>query len=802
MVNTYNWTYPEKQPLDSSVRQLVKFESIAQILVNRGIDTEQKAKTFLNPESIEFTSPYEFNDMEKSVKRIRTAVENDEHIVIFGDFDCDGVTSTSLLYKVLSHIGANVSYYIPDRAIESHGLNSAAVCKLISSRKAKLIITVDCGISNIAEVGLAKSLGVDVIITDHHEAPDALPMAYSIINPKSPNALSENLSLEQITNLSYLAGVGVAYKFAEAILESFGTSEFCEEILYLLAIGTIADVVPLLGENRGYVYKGLKSILKVRPKGLLKLIVSAGASLDGDISADTIAFSVAPRVNAAGRLETAQTAVSLFVSDDIQEIEVCVKKLEHFNRQRQQMCDTVFMEAEQKVMSKVDLEKDKAIVIYDENWHPGIIGIVASRLVEKFYRPVFMIKIDKERKEARCSARSIQGLHLYETLQQQEELFNHFGGHSLAAGFSLNLEKINIDKFSKSLIGIVNKTLKGKDLKPSLAVDTNIQLKDLKLEFIQEVEKLAPFGAGNPSPVFSVSDVTLKQYKTMGKANNHLKLYFADSSNNVLEGVWWGKNSLNVDNSEAIKAAFSPKMNSFGGRTSIQLDMKDIAVLNSDGSIDLPQKPLDTVRWIDHRKRTDVEKPLLNYLKTAMNKISIFVENTEIINRFEKESGFNKRFVNRINIEKIDQLMFFELPACENLMKEILEKANPKVIHIMNFQATFKPVDELIKIICGMLKYAHSNKDGTVRVEEISSRLALTDNMVELGINILEKVQSIKINELENGNLKFEFISGFDQSLIKNYEEYDSFVLEYANIEKFRHELLHDEISKIQKRFY
>jgi len=280
--NAYKWIYPENKELSQDLIDTAGSEFVAKLLYNRGIDTQEKIKIFLNSENIVISCPYLFEDMKKTVERINTAVEKQESIVIYGDFDADGVTSTALLYKTLKHMGANVSYFIPDRSEEGHGLNSGSVCKLISSRKAKLIITVDCGISNISEISLAKGLGTDVIITDHHEPPENIPPAYAIINPK----LSED------STLKYLAGVGVSYKLALALLESQNKRDFSSEILPLAAVGTIADVVPLIGENRVIVVQGLKLFSENRSLGLIKLLEVAGCNIDNGISSEMIAYSL------------------------------------------------------------------------------------------------------------------------------------------------------------------------------------------------------------------------------------------------------------------------------------------------------------------------------------------------------------------------------------------------------------------------------------------------------------------------------------------------------------------------------
>ena len=293
---------------------------LAQLLLQRGVNTVQKIKDFLNPLQMKITSPFVFVDMQKSVDRIFSAIENKEKIIIYGDFDADGVTSTSLLYKTLKCLDANVDFYIPNRETENHGLNSKALVKLIAKHRAKLIITVDCGISDVEQVSFANSFKVDVIITDHHEAPDTLPEAYAILNPKAFNSLDKDLAIEEIESLNQLAGVGVAFKLACALLEKTQNYDFVDELLPLVAVGTIADVVPILNENRSFVQAGLKLIEQKKHYGIAKLLEIGGYSCQNGVTSENIAFGVAPRINAAGRLDTVDCAVKLLISDNSQKL--------------------------------------------------------------------------------------------------------------------------------------------------------------------------------------------------------------------------------------------------------------------------------------------------------------------------------------------------------------------------------------------------------------------------------------------------------------------------------------------------
>ena len=308
---------------------------IKRLLISRGVKTEEEIHEFLNPLEMKLTHPNVFTDMEKCVERLSKAIDNQEKIVIHGDFDADGVTSTSLLYRTLQYLGADVNYFIPDREKEGHGFDTKALVKIMTSVKPKVIISCDCGISDVDEVNFLNSFKIDVIITDHHEAPEELPKAYAIINPKAQNALDESLTTKQITSLTSLAGVGVAFKTAQALLEKYGKTEFIYEILPFVAVGTIADVVPLIGENRYLVTKGLELISNGKHWGLQKLLESAGYKPENGITSEQIAFGIAPRINASGRLDTVEAALKVLISDNKQEIQMAITELENFNKIRQ-----------------------------------------------------------------------------------------------------------------------------------------------------------------------------------------------------------------------------------------------------------------------------------------------------------------------------------------------------------------------------------------------------------------------------------------------------------------------------------
>lgn len=753
------WVYNSCEKIPQDLEKFCKDPLFARLLVNRGINTLQKAKEFLEPEKYcQETSPDAFCDMPRVVERIEKAIATDEKIIIFGDFDADGVTSTSLLFKTLEHLGANVGYYIPDRITEGHGLNSKALINLKTKLKAKVIITVDCGISNIAEIKLMKGLGVDVIITDHHEAGEELPEAFAIINPKSPNSLQENLEAKEIESLNYLAGVGVAYKVACALLEKHKKTEFKKEILPLVAIGTIADVVPLLEENRLLVRKGIECLKKDCPIGIKALIDIAGYSLES-FDAQSIAFGIAPRVNAIGRLEHASKVVELFTTQNAQTIDINAKYMDDCNKIRQGMCDSIFEEALTKISTK-SLKENKAIIISDNSWHIGIIGIVASKLCEKFYRPVLVLRLDEENAKIRCSARSIRGLHLHETLCEADELLEVYGGHALAAGFSADIK--NLGKITEKLHQIINENLLDESLTPQIEIEEELRQSDLTLDFVKKLQLLEPCGHKNPAPLFSLKDLSIKELRTMGSNSNHLKVIM-EGDLGILEGVFWGKSEINAQISDKVDVIFSPKINTFMDKTSVQLELRDYKTQGKNSC---------KVKIIDHSKKHDAIEMFFEYLKTTKTSIAIFAENQQTLAFLGEKNTQKASVINRLNPQEADQLAFFDIPTDKELISQIIEKTSAKVVHILKKESHNIDLAELLKTCSGMLKYADNKLDGVVEFEKFAAKLGIAKDETASCIKLLEKAAVVKILEEEDTQYTIKFLQGTDLGQIKQIDGY------------------------------
>ncbi len=774
------WKLKDKKETSSELVQAAGSKLLANLLVQRGIDTPQKIQDFLNPSQMKISSPFVFSDMQKAVDRIFEAINTNEKIIVYGDFDADGVTSTSLLYKTLKHLKANVEFYIPDRATENHGLNTKSLVKLIAKHKTKLLITVDCGISDVEEVNFANGFKLDVIITDHHEAPDILPEAYAILNPKAFDALKKDLSVEEIEALNQLAGVGVAFKLACALLEKVEDYDFVQEILPFVAVGTIADVVPLLYENRAFVETGLKLIEEGKHYGLSKLLEVGGYDIKNGVTSENIAFGVAPRINAAGRLDTVDNAVRLLVSENKAEIDICAQELDNLNRIRQDLCDNIYQEAIAMLQNEPPQE---SIILYNPEWHIGIIGIVASKLVENFYKPVFLMTKDENTGFVRCSSRSIPEVHIRNVIAENENLFEYFGGHSQAAGLVFDPAKSSFETVKHCLNNTIKNMLDGKILKPSILVDMELQPEEITIDLLNDIKRLEPFGEKNKTPVFMTKSFILNQFRTMGANNNHLKIFCESKEGKPFECVFWNHETLNIPQGKEFDVVYYPKLNVFNGISTIQLDLQDIK------SEYMQKQENNEFKLYDHRKKTDILNQINDYLLNTKVSTEIFAQSKNICETLKNHPAIYSRMKNRKNLSHCSQIMFFDYPASENLMKEIIQKTGSKIFHFMNYNNKKLDAQELIKNISGMLKYVSSNKNGEFNLKDISDYLSVSDEVTELCIDMFETMGMIEVISKNANNYKICFEHAVEFSKIKDNELFEELINEIEKIYNYRQTL-------------
>ncbi|MDP4092872.1 MAG: single-stranded-DNA-specific exonuclease RecJ [Bacillota bacterium] len=557
------WVYNryKETDIDKIVKEAGISALLAKIFVSRGISDIQYIKDFLTPSLDNLFDPFLLQDMDKAADRVIQAVKNNDKVVIYGDYDVDGTTSVSILYDFLTKQNVDVQFYIPDRLDEGYGLSISTMDKVMVYQPS-LLITVDCGITAFEEIKYINGFGIDVIVTDHHECQNELPDAYAIINP-----CRQDCSYP----FKELAGVGVVYKLITAVCKKMGLTDLQNNYLDLVALGTVADVVPLVEENRILVSNGLKTIENTRNLGLKTLIDNSGIK-DKKINSWTIGFLLGPRINAAGRTGDAGRVVKLFITKDEQEAENIVNELNEANRFRQETEADILEQVINIVETEIDLEKEKIIVVSGEKWHHGIIGIVASKVTEKYYRPCILISTEEG--IGRGSGRSIEGFNLFKALSHCSDILDKFGGHELAAGLSIKEE--NISAFRSSINAYADNIMNEEDLIKKVKIDLKINRQDISVENIREIELMAPFGAGNPGPVFAYEGIKIREIRTVGESR-HLKLKLEDEGCYVEAiGFNLGNMADSLKQGDSLDIACLLEINSWNSNEKVQLNIKDI----------------------------------------------------------------------------------------------------------------------------------------------------------------------------------------------------------------------------------
>lgn len=533
---------------------------LGRLLWGRGITDPEAIKPFLSAHYADLHDAFLLKGMERAVARVRQAIERGERVAVYGDFDTDGVTGVTLLKQALSAVGLDVLPYIPHRISEGYGLNTAAVERL--ARDVKLLITVDCGISNVDEIARAQALGLDVIVLDHHTPPAVLPPAYSLVNPKLEDCPYPYKGL---------AGVGVAYKLVQALHRAgIRVPLRGREMLDVVAIGTVTDMMPLTGENRILVKHGLVALNETNRPGIRALLETA--AVQRPVDARTIGYMLGPRINAAGRLDDAIQSYRLLLAASDAEARMLADELNEINVQRQQLTQRLVEHAQELVLSG-DKGNDRIIVIHDEAFAAGVVGLVAARLVEQFARPVLVLERGAE--TSRGSARSVAGFSIIDVLTETGELLDKFGGHTMAAGFTIRNERL--PEFEAQLQAIAARDLRQDMLTPRLQIDAELALNDISLDLIDSLALLEPFGHGNPEPLWATRDLRVVDMRTVGRMQQHLKLRLSDGRK-AIDALWWraAHHSAAIREWSKVDVAYTLSSDTYGGQRKVRLEVQDI----------------------------------------------------------------------------------------------------------------------------------------------------------------------------------------------------------------------------------
>lgn len=562
MTHTKRWLIPPVITLEADTALRAFPPVLRQILFNRGYATDAEARAFLKAEPDFDTDPFQMTGMDAAVERIRYALEHSEPIAIYGDYDVDGVTSTALLVDILNALGGTARGYIPNRFDEGYGLNNEALSQL-KDDGVKLVISVDCGIRSPDEALHARTIGLDLIITDHHHPSEGvLPPALAVINPKQPGDVYPDKDL---------AGVGIAYKLAEALMGSQQPARNFQltSLLDLVALGTVADLAPLVGENRFLVRRGLRQMRETTRQGLFSLAAVAELNLP-KVNATDIGFRLGPRLNAAGRLDEALAAYELLTTTDVFKAGQLAQQLDVQNRERQKI--TREMQAQAEALALADESEAFLLFAAHQDFNAGVVGLAASRLTETYYRPSIVAHIDTD--TTRGSCRSIPEFHITDALDQCADLLVRHGGHAAAAGFTV--ENSKLDELVSRLKAIAKEKLGEQDLRPTLTADAEIPLTEVRPELLNALKYLEPTGYGNPDAVFVARDVRVRHARTVGADSKHLKLYLEDEGGASHDTIGFRLGHLQPELPERVDIMFTYEINEFNGRVNYQLNLKDV----------------------------------------------------------------------------------------------------------------------------------------------------------------------------------------------------------------------------------
>jgi single-stranded-DNA-specific exonuclease len=560
MVVSKRWQVPP--PITKEAEEnLAAFPPILrQLLFNRGYATHAEAAAFLAAEPSFDTDPFLLGGMDAVVDRLYFAIENGEPIAVYGDYDVDGVTATALLAETLEACGARVISYIPRRDDEGYGLNNDALDKL-KADGAKLVITVDCGIRSPDEAVHARTIGLDLVISDHHHpAEGSLPPAFAVVSPKRPGDDYPDKNL---------AGVGIAYKIAEAVFRDQSAKSSLDSLLDLVALGTVADLAPLTGENRGLVRRGLQAIRQTKRQGLFALANVAGIQV-GKTTAGQIGFVLGPRLNAAGRLDSALAALELLTTHDIAQAGKLALQLDDQNRKRQGLTRATQEQAE--VLATAGEENPILLFAADESFNPGLVGLAASRLTETYYRPAIVAA--KGPDQTRASCRSIPEFHITDALDKCADLLVRYGGHAAAAGFTV--QNANLSALVERLKSLAMRQLGTQELRPTLGADVEVNPSVLNFDLLRHLSDLEPTGYGNREAVFISRDVKVRSSRTVGAEGQHLKMSLEDDRGATLDAIGFRFGHLQPDLPRRVDVAYTLEANEYNGRTTLQLNLKDV----------------------------------------------------------------------------------------------------------------------------------------------------------------------------------------------------------------------------------
>ena len=736
-----DWVDPEPVNVDPDFQAAIGGHPlVARILAQRGLQDLDAARAFLDPKQYQPAPPDALPGTLEACERIERAIAQHETICVWGDFDVDGQTSTTLLVSALSALGAVVIYHIPVRARESHGVNIEFLEPLLN-QGATLVVTCDTGITANEAVDFARQRGVDVIITDHHTLPEHLPDAYAIINPRLVPADHP---------LSGLPGVGVAYKLAEALYQRAGRLDEASNLLDLVALGIVADVAQQSGDTRYLLQRGLPVLREAHRTGL-QIMFELARLQPAFLTEEHIGFVLGPRLNALGRLDDANPIVEFLTTTDAGRARVLATNLEGLNARRRLLTGQVLHAAQDQIEKDPSLLDQAALVLSNPEWPAGVIGIVASELAERYNRPTILLAAPAGQ-PARGSARSIEGINITEAIAAQKALLIGYGGHPMAAGLSLEGDKIS--SFRRGLSRYVEKQLGGAAPHPTLVVDGQITLKDLSLDLVNDLERLAPFGPGNPPLVLSIPHLSILNASSIGRDGNHLQITVKDENDQTQRVLWWGGADWPLPEG-IFDLACVIRASDYRGQRDIQVEWVDARPIETP-DIDRPR----TVAVIDQREM-DHPLPLLQSL-IAENPHTLVWGESEAL---EKLSAAGIAACDRTQLSHASTLIIWTSPPGRGELQVVLETVQPQTVVVFGVDPASSGAEAFLKRLAGLVRFTIQRRDGKVEVLKLAAASAQSETAVRLGLRWMQAKGLISIQEKEKGIVTLSTETRKDDSL-------------------------------------
>ena len=712
-----NWAEPEQILVPGKLKEVVGGHPlVAEILVRRGFKDVQSAKAFLDPSKYTPTSPFEMPGMETAVERIWEAIHHHQLIGVWGDFDVDGQTATTLLLTALKALGGKVSYHIPVRETESHGINLPKLEDLIQ-QGVKLLVTCDTGIAAHPAIDFANAHQVEVVVTDHHDLPITLPAARALVNPRL---------LADTHPLANLPGVGVAYKLVEGLYQGENIPFNEDTILDLVALGIVADLAEQRGETRYLLQRGLKSLRATERMGLQIMMDLTGLEAE-NLTEEHIGYVLGPRLNALGRLSDASLGVELLTTADLNRARILAHEIEALNARRKLLTDQVFQAARSQIERDPNLLEGAALVLFHPTWPSGVIGIVASRLVEHYQRPTILIAAPSG-ETARGSARSIEGLNISAAIAAQKEMLMDFGGHPMAAGLSISPERI--PDFRRALSKTVHEMLVGVTLEPRIGIDGYLSLGDLTLDLVKDLERLSPFGAGNPSIIMVSKGMILKGYTPVGRNDEHLQLEVESPDGSVQQLIWWNGAGWPRPKGK-FDLAYTARSSNFRGQQQVQIEWID-AHSWEEPSIQVSPEAL-RIQVVDYRQKPQ-PRSLLDHLR-AKEEFQVWCEG-----KAKEELGGQDRYA--LTPSKI--LAIWTTPPDASELRSVLERVSPQIVYLFAIPPHTQDLQSFLTRLSGLVKYALTSKGGRVSISSLTANTAQREASVHLGIAWLQAKGHIK----------------------------------------------------------